>query len=79
MAATKMPSKHYGHHPDDNVRTQKRCVQQSATWKHRIKHTSPWRKGKVMTRDQKLAIVSFIKEGPEANLASRIKNHIGGF
>lgn len=61
MAATEMPSKHYHHHPDDNALIQKCCVQQSATWKHRIKPTSPWRKGKVMTREQKLATVSLIK------------------
>lgn len=78
MAATEMPSKHYHHHPDDNALIQKCCVQQSATWRHRIKHTSPWRKGKVMTREQKLATVSLIKEGSEANLATKFENHIGG-
>lgn len=78
MAATEMPSKHYHHHPDDNALIQNCCVQQSATWKHRIKHTSPWRKGKVMTRDQKPATVSLTKEGSEVNLARKIKNHIGG-
>lgn len=78
MAATEMPSKHYHHHPDDNALIQNCFVQQSATWKHRIKHTSPWRKGKVMTREQKPATVSLTKEGSEVNLARKIKNHIGG-
>lgn len=32
-----------------------------------------------MTRDQKLATVSSKKEGSEANLARKIKNHIGEF
>lgn len=67
MAATEMPSKHYHHHPDDNAPIQNCCVQQSATWKHRIEHTPLWRKGKVMTRDQKPAAVSLMKEGSEAN------------